>query len=156
MFFAAVQSWLSLLEVFSLVLGGVLADLLGRKRTLLTVLEIGIVLSLVVSLIFLYGQYLWSFIALMSIGTFVSGASATVVLTLVADITPARRRGLTYGFVALGIGIGQLVLTISGGIPIPALYGLNGLPAIFALTLVFIIVATILVGARVVEPETAY
>jgi MFS family permease len=153
---ADVQSWLSLLEVFSLVLGGVLADLLGRKRTLLIVLEIGVALGLVVSLIFLYGQYFWSSIALMSIATFVSGASATVVLTLVADITAARRRGLTYGFVALGIGIGQLVLTFSFGILLPTLYGLNGLPVIFALTLVFIIIATILAGAGVVEPKTAY
>jgi hypothetical protein len=58
--------------------------------------------------------------------------------------------------VALGIGIGQLVLTFSFGILLPTLYGLNGLPVIFALTLVFIIIATILAGAGVVEPKTAY
>jgi MFS family permease len=134
-----------------------LADLLGRKRTLSAVLEIGIALSLVASLIFLFDHYLWSLVALNSIVTFVSGVSTPVVLTLVADITPARQRGLTFGLVALGISIGQLISTNSAGILLlPALYGLSGLPVIFALTLAFTIVAAILLHAGVIEPETAY
>jgi MFS family permease len=150
---SVVQLWLPLLAVFSLVLGGVLADRLGRKRTLLVILEIGIALSLLSLLIFLSGQYYLCFIALMSIATFVSGASSPAVLALVADITPVRQRGLTYG---LGSSIGGSIPTILVGIFFPAFYGLNGLPAIFALTLVLAIVATILVGTLVAEPETAY
>ncbi len=156
-FFAFVQLWLGLLGVFSLVLAGVLADHLGRKKTLLVVLETSIMLSLVVSISFLVGQYSWSFIALMSIVTFVSGTLPPVVSTMVADITPSRRRGLTYGLVTLGVMVGQSVLIILNAILLPViLFGLNEIPVIFGLTLAFTITATILVSIGVVEPEEAY
>lgn len=150
------QSWLSLLAVFSLILGGVLADVLGRKKTLLVVLEVGIGLSLVSSLILLIGQYLWSLIALTSIAIFVSSVSGSVFLALIADITPAKQRGLTYGLVSLGISIGQFVQTILVNVFLPPLYLLSELPVVFALTLASTIVAMILVRAGVKEPETAY
>jgi ACDE family multidrug resistance protein len=153
---SGVQLWLSLIGVSSLVVGGVLADLIGRKRTLLVILEIAIALSLVMSVVFVVELYFWFFIAMISVATFVSGALTPVVFALLADITPARRRGLTYGLVILGIGIGQLLLAILTGFLYPTLFGLNGLLATFGITLVLTIVATILVGAGVVEPETAY
>jgi MFS family permease len=153
---SGVQLWLSLIGVSSLVVGGVLADLIGRKGTLLVILEIAIALSLVMSVVFVVELYFWFFIAMISVATFVSGALTPVVFALLADITPARRRGLTYGLVILGIGIGQLLLAILTGFLYPTLFGLNGLLATFGITLVLTIVATILVGAGVVEPETAY
>jgi MFS family permease len=148
--------WLSLLAVLSLVLGGILSDFLGRKRTILVVLEIGMALSLLASLILLFDQYSWSFIVLMSTATFVSDVSVPVVLTLVADTTPARQRGLTYGLVGLCVAIGQLIQNLSVNFFVSLSIGLNGLPVIFALTLAFTIVATILASAGVTEPEIAY
>jgi MFS family permease len=154
-FIQIVEVWIVLLSLFSLVVGGVLADRWGRRKTLLNILKLGIALSLVFS-VGLVASYLWFFVGMMSLVTFLGSAFSPVVYALVSDITPFSRRGLAYGLLILGVGVGQTVMFMLIGVLLPASIGLNGIPVLFALVFVFIIMATILSILGVEEPEMAF
>jgi MFS family permease len=153
--FQAVGFWRPLLAIFSLVLGGVLCDLRGRKKTLKEILILGIVLSLVAYLA-LNGSYLWLLVALISIVTFVSSVVLTTSYALISDITPSSRRGVTYGFLLLGFSIGQWAMVMLSFMPFSVLTGFNAVPILFVLSFVFIIVAAILAILGTEEPEAAF
>jgi MFS family permease len=101
---------------------GKLSDYIGRKK----VMNIGIFLCIVVSLIYPISTTVWFFLTLRFIHGFSVGFMPTGATALITDILPVNKRGFGMGiwgtFISLGIGVGQgLSYFITDS------FGLNGL-----------------------------
>jgi MFS family permease len=88
---------------------GKLADTIGRKK----VMNIGIVVCFVISLLYPLSTSIWFFLLLRFLHGFSAGFLPTGATALVIDILPANQRGQAMGiwgtFISLGIGVGQLM-----------------------------------------------
>ena len=88
---------------------GKLSDTIGRKK----VMNIGIFVCFIVSLLYPLSFSIWFFLALRFLHGFSAGFLPTGATALVTDILPADKRGQAMGiwgtFISIGIGFGQLV-----------------------------------------------
>lgn len=129
------KGWIITLFTISAALSrpfsGKLSDTIGRKK----VMNIGIVVSFVVALLYPLSFSVWFFLALRFVHGFSAGFLPTGATALVTDILPTDQRGQAMGiwgtFISLGIGVGQSV-----GSYIYMTLGLNNLFLISAVTVV--------------------
>lgn len=103
----------SIIFLFSIAAGlsrpyaGKLADVMGRKKTM----NIGLLITIVVSLAYPFTRSIGLLFALRFIHGLSAGFSPTSATALLTDLLPEKRRGAAMGiwgtFISLGIGIGQ-------------------------------------------------
>ena len=86
---------------------GKLSDFIGRKR----VMTIGMLVTLLVSLLYPFSMTVFFFLCLRFLHGFSAGFFPTGATALLTDILPKEKRGRAMGiwgtFISLGIGIGQ-------------------------------------------------
>lgn len=86
---------------------GKLTDHIGRKKVML----IGIIISLVITLLYPFAFAAWFLLTLRFIHGFSAGFFPTGATALVTDVIPEDKRGMAMGifgtFVSVGMGIGQ-------------------------------------------------
>jgi MFS family permease len=86
---------------------GKLSDLIGRKKTM----NIGLIITIVVSLSYPFTRSLGLLFALRFIHGLSAGFSPTSATALLTDLLPEKKRGAAMGiwgtFISLGIGVGQ-------------------------------------------------
>ncbi len=87
---------------------GKLSDTIGRKK----VMNIGILVCFIVSLLYPLSFSIWFFLVLRFLHGFSAGFLPTGATALVTDILPSDKRGQAMGiwgtFISIGIGFGQL------------------------------------------------
>jgi len=93
------------------LLGGVLADHLGRKQTLVAGMSMAAVTILVMGLL----REPWAIAALWLAYGFASGAARPAMSALVADVVPAGDRLRAYGLLHWAVNIGFAVSPITAG-----------------------------------------
>tara|TARA_B110000285_G_scaffold139147_1_gene155716 strand:+ start:1167 stop:2273 length:1107 start_codon:yes stop_codon:yes gene_type:complete len=117
---------------------GKLSDTIGRKK----VMYIGIVISVIATLIYPITGFVLYFLLLRFMHGFGAGFLPTGATALVTDVLPAEKRGIGMGvwgvFISLGFGIGQFLSS-----PIVQMIGLTGL---FFLAAVAAILSAILIA----------
>ena len=122
--------------LFSRPFSGKLADTIGRKL----VINIGIVISIVVSLLYPFANGVVLFLILRLIHGFSAGFCPTGTTALITDVIPPDRRGHGMGifgtFVSLGIGCGQGVGSY--------FYHLGGFNLLFVVAAIISIISLIL------------
>jgi MFS family permease len=117
---------------------GKLADTIGRKK----VMYIGIVISVIASLIYPITGIVFCFLLLRFMHGFGAGFLPTGATALVTDVLPTEKRGVGMGiwgvFISLGFGIGQFLSS-----PMVEMVGLTGL---FFLAAIAAVLAAILIS----------
>lgn len=117
---------------------GKLADTIGRKK----VMYIGIVISVIASLIYPITGFVFYFLLLRFTHGFGAGFLPTGATALVTDVLPVEKRGVGMGiwgvFISLGFGIGQFLSS-----PMVEMVGLTGL---FFLAAIAAVLAAILIS----------
>lgn len=117
---------------------GKLSDTIGRKK----VMYIGIIISVITTLIYPIVDIVFYFLLLRFMHGFGAGFLPTGATALVTDVLPAQKRGIGMGiwgvFISLGFGIGQFLSSL--------MTDLLGLTGLFFLAAISSVLAAILIS----------
>jgi MFS family permease len=156
--FAIIYGLFSLIGGFAAIIGGALADKYGKRR-LLKVVTVSCIISWSS---FALANTLALLILLVCIFVFMATMNGPATLSLLSDLTPAEKRGVTFGFLGLCNDLGLVAGPIAGGIVfdfLSASLGLNmlgGMRYIFILNALISLAAAVVVIYGVKEPKAKY
>jgi MFS family permease len=156
--FAVIYGVFSLIGGIAAVIGGTLADRYGKRR-LLEIVTVSCVFSW---LSFAFANTLTVLILLVCIFVFVATMNGPATASLLADLTPAERRGVNFGLLGLCNDLGLVAGPIAGGLVfdfLSATLGLNmlgGMQCVFILNALISLAAAVVVFYGVEEPKARY